>query len=658
MLSIFLVFGAIFLFCISGLQAYLFSPQSQTGQKITVVLMMLGAFAGISGVALVIASPDAVSMNIPWTLPWSRFSVKIDHLGCVFLLPVFIVPALGSIYAIGYWNQKLHPENGQRLGAFFGLLAGSMALLVIAHDSVLFMIAWEVMAISAFFAATVEDDSLQVRHAGLVYLIATHIGTMFLLAMFALWRYTTGSFELNPMQSDSSAVAGTLFILAVIGFGFKAGLMPLHVWLPGAHANAPSHVSAVMSAVMLKMGIYGIVRMTSLFPSVELWWGGMLVIIGAVTGIAGIAFAIGQQDIKRILAYSSIENIGIILLGLGCALVGKYYGSVSIMAIALGGTLLHVWNHSIFKSLLFMNAGAVIHAVHSRDIEMMGGLGKRMPLTMLLFVTGAVAICALPPLNGFISEWLIYIGFFQTLDVGNTRSFTAIPLGVVALAAIGPLAIACFVKMLGTVFLGNERSSGSGHAHDPSLSMLIPMSALVALCLFIGLFPIIPLNIIRNAVFVWIGQSALELPLSMTISLGWISWISAALLLSAAGLLLLFKNKLWRKTDKKIETWSCGYSAPTRKMQYSGSSFGDSIVKLLRFMLQPSDHEPKNSLYFPKKSSFKTGVPDTVLDKLVLPVFHLAGHYFPMVRVFQRGHIHMYVLYILIIVLVLFVLGR
>lgn len=658
MSSVFLVFGAIILFYISGLQAYLFSPQSQTAQKATVTLMVLGAAAGICGVVLAIASPQVVSVNIPWTLPWSSFSVKIDHLSCIFLLPVFIVPSLGSIYSIGYWNQKLHPENGQRLGAFFGLLAGSMALLVIANDSVLFMIAWEIMAVSAFFAATVEDDNLQVRHAGLVYLIATHIGTMFLLAMFALWRYATGSFELNHVQTLSSSVAGAIFILAVTGFGFKAGLMPLHVWLPGAHANAPSHVSAVMSAVMLKMGIYGIVRMTSLLPSVELWWGGSLIVIGALSGIAGIAFAIGQQDIKRILAYSSIENIGIILLGLGCALVGRYYGSVSIMAVALGGTLLHVWNHSLFKSLLFMNAGAVIHAVHSRDIEMMGGLGRRMPFTMLLFTAGAIAISALPPLNGFISEWLIYLGFFQTLDVGNTRSFTAIPLGAIALAAIGPLAIACFVKMLGTVFLGNERGPASAHAHDPSLSMLIPMAVLVALCLFIGLFPIIPLNLIRNAAFVWIGQSAQELPLSMATSLRCISLISAALLLSVTGLLLLLRKKMWHGENRKTETWSCGYAAPTRKMQYSGSSFGSSIVKLLRFILQPADHEPKNVAYFPKKSSFKSGVPDAVLDKLVLPVFHLAGHYLPMVRVFQRGHIHLYVLYILIIVLVLFVLGR
>jgi hydrogenase-4 component B len=407
MLSVNLILGAIALQCMSGLPAFLFSSKSLAGQRITTTLMISGSVMGLCGVGMAMGAVTPPSLSFQWALPLGQFAVKIDSLSILFLSLIFIVPVLGSVYSLGYWKQSEHPENGCRLGAFFGMLTGSMALVVIARDGVLFLIAWEVMAVAAFFAATVEDDNPNVRQAGWVYLIATHIGTLCLIAMFALWQHATGSFALEPTQSISGAVAGALFILTIIGFGFKAGLMPLHVWLPGAHANAPSHVSAVMSGVMLKMGIYGIIRMTALMPTMGTWWGYVLLVVGAITGIAGIAFAIGQQDIKRLLAYSSIENIGIISIGLGLALLGRFQGRMDLIFLGLGGALLHVWNHGLFKSLLFLNTGAIIHAVHTRDIDQMGGLAKLMPKTMILFLFGAIAICALPPLNGFVSEWLI-----------------------------------------------------------------------------------------------------------------------------------------------------------------------------------------------------------------------------------------------------------
>ena len=292
-------------------------------------------------------------------------------------------------------------------------------------------------------------------------------------------------------------------MLALIGFGFKAGLMPLHVWLPGAHANAPSHVSAVMSGVMLKMGVYGIVRMTALLPVTAVWWGGTLLAVGAITGVAGIAFAIGQHDLKRLLAYSSIENIGIIAMGLGLALLGRSQNRPDWVMLGLGGALLHVWNHGLFKSLLFFNAGAIIHAAHTRDMDRMGGLAKRMPRAMALFVVGAVAICALPPLNGFASEWLLYIGLFRTLGLGGEPGFPAAAMAAVSLAMIGALAVACFVKLFGTVFLGSPRGETADHAHDPSASMMIPMIVLAAGCVCIGLFPMIATGLLENAVRTW-----------------------------------------------------------------------------------------------------------------------------------------------------------
>jgi hydrogenase-4 component B len=620
--------------------------------------MLVGAGVGIAGVILSITSGVVAYYNHEWFLPWGSFRVCIDPLSCVFLIPVFIVPSMGTIYSLSYWSQRLHPENGKRLGVFYGLLAGGMALVVVAQDAVLFIIAWEIMALAAFFASTAEDDNQQVRQAGWIYIVATHVGTLCLFAMFALWKSSTGSFALVNSSLLTRHGCDVLFVLAVIGFGFKAGIIPFHVWLPGAHANAPSHVSAVMSGVMLKMGVYGIVRMTSLLPHVQLWWGGSLLIVGALTGIAGIAIAIGQQDIKRMLAYSSIENIGIIMLGIGLALTGRYYGRSDIVMLGLCGSLLHVWNHSLFKSLLFLNAGAIIHAVHTRDLEQMGGLGKRMPKTATLFLVGAIAICALPPLNGFVSEWLMYTGFFKYLQVDTGKSFSAVPLGAVALATIGPLAIACFVKAFGTIFLANCRSENASKAHEADVSLIVPMVILAAGCLLVGLIPVLSIGLMARAVNVWTPQTIQVVSANVVNSLQWISYLGSGLLVLIGFTMLAFRKNMFTKKENTLGTWDCGYAHPTSRMQYSSSSFGDTIVRLFRWIVFPVEHDPKISGLFPRKSSFKSVVPDMVLDRLVVPVFKLAGHYLPMVRVFQRGQVHLYVLYILVTVIVLLIIGR
>ncbi|HEX2957479.1 MAG TPA: proton-conducting transporter membrane subunit [Chitinispirillaceae bacterium] len=654
MVSLYLVLGAIVLLAISGIPALFFSAKSRIGQLVTTTLVVMGSLCGIAG--LVRNGAGQAALQLQWALPWGQFSVKVDALGAVFLLLVFIIPLLGSIYSLEYWNQSKHTENGKRLGIFYGLLAAGMAMVVIANNTILFLIAWEIMALAAFFAATAEDDNSSVRQAGWVYLIATHIGTLLLFALFILWNQYTGTTELNPVTSMSSKAAGTLFLLALTGFGFKAGIMPLHVWLPGAHANAPSHVSALMSGVMLKMGIYGIVRITSLIPVTDAWWGTVLLITGIVSGIAGIAFAVSQNDIKRMLAYSSIENIGIICIALGLALIGRNQGRTDLVVLGLGGALLHVLNHGFFKSLLFFNAGAIIHAVHTRDINLMGGLAKKMPVTSLLFISGAIAICALPPLNGFVSEWLIYIGLFRTIPQGMGDNLSFAALGAVALATIGPLAIASFVKLAGTVFLGNPRNEAHVHEQDPGPSMIIPMVFLAFICLLIGVYPYFTLSFINNAVMVWIGtKQDMSIVMAGIAPIKWISIASAALLLMIVMLVVIFR--LWKKGESVAGTWDCGYAQPTNKMQYTGSSFGNSLVKLFSFILWPAEQQPGLSGAFPHRSGFKNVVTDTILDRLILPLFRIAGHYLPMVRVFQGGQTHTYVLYILIIIVILLFLG-
>lgn len=656
MTSLNLILCAIATLCVSGFPALLFSSRSNLGQRLTTFLIAVSSVLGLSGTGLFLASGNAVSMQLRWQLPWGHFSVGVDALSVVFLSLIFIIPLLGSVYGLGYWKQSEHHENGQKLGIFFGLLAGSMALVVVARDSILFIVAWEIMALSAFFAATVEDDNSSVRQAGWVYLIATHIGTLCLFAMFVLWSQFTGSFELSPVMTMSSKAAGTLFILALIGFGFKAGIMPLHVWLPGAHANAPSHVSALMSGVMLKMGIYGIVRMTQLIPVTDMWWGSVLLIVGIVSGIAGIVFSISQNDIKKMLAYSSIENIGIICIALGLALLGRHQGRSDWVVLGFGGAMLHVVNHGLFKSLLFFNAGAVIHAMHTRDINQMGGLAKKMPLTMILFVIGAIAICALPPMNGFMSEWLIYIGLFKSITGDAAQSLPFAALGAVALATIGSLAVAAFVKLAGAVYLGNPRNESISHAEESSPVLLVPMCICAVLCLFIGVYPLPVMNVLGGATNLWARSTEPAVSVLHIAPLQLISIIASVVLSAIIFFLLIFR--LWpRRNDIAVGTWDCGYAQPTNKMQYTGSSTGDTLVKLFGFILWPVTQKPGVNGTFPRRFSFKSVVNDTILDRMILPFFRFAAHYLPMVRVFQMGQTHTYVLYILIIIIVLLIVG-
>lgn len=655
MSSIQMMILAIVVLGLSGLPGCLFSSRSMAGQRIAALLMFLGSVTGLGGIAVSVKEATVPALSVPWFLPWGQFAITVDAISIIFLVPVFIVPMLGAIYGLRYWRQSEHPDNGRPLVFFYGLLAGSMVLVVVAHDAVLFLIAWEIMAIAAFFAATAENDNPDVCRAGWIYLITTHVGTLCLIAMFVLWRHATSSFALTSVQGMPTKFAGTIFLLSFIGFGFKAGVMPLHVWLPGAHTNAPSHVSAVMSGVMLKMGVYGIIRMTALLPVTADWWGGAVLAVGAVTGVAGIAYAIGQNDIKRMLAYSSIENIGIIMIGLGLALLGRSHSQPIWVFLGLGGALLHVWNHSLFKSLLFFNAGAIIHACHTRNIDRMGGLAKQMPLVMFLFFIGAAAICALPPLNGFASEWLIYRGLFDTLGLEGTAGFPAAAIAAVPLAMIGALVVACFVKMFGGVFLGSPRGEIANHHCTLPASMMLPMAILAIGCIGVGLFPMMTTALLDNAAKAWASLPSYTASIATAAPLKWITLMGLVLVVLVGLIAIALKKQMQTRIVSKVETWDCGYARPTARMQYTGSSFGQILVNLFSFVLWPKTARPAISRLFPDITSFKSVVPDVILDRLTTPLFDIIGTYLPMLRILQRGQTHLYVLYIVFIVIILLI---
>ncbi|MDR3618604.1 MAG: proton-conducting transporter membrane subunit, partial [Paludisphaera borealis] len=442
--------------------------------------------------------------------------------------------------------------------------------------------------------------------------------------------------------------------VALFGFGMKAGFFPLHIWLPSAHAKAPSHVSAIMSGVIIKMGIYGLLRITSLLPDPPAAWGVVVLALGAISGVLGVAFAIGQHDLKRLLAYHSIENIGIILMGIGLALIGRSAGRADWVMLGLAGALLHVWNHALFKSLLFLSAGSVIHAVHTREIDHLGGLAKRMPRTALCFLVGAVAICGLPPLNGFVSEFLIYLGLFGTLSKGQGPSYSGAAFAAPALALIGALAVACFVKVYGAVFLGTARSEHSRHVHESPGWMLGPMAVLVACCFAIGLVPLAVAPALEKGVAAWAPGLARDAPSLLTlVPLDRIGSMGLLLIggLTVAGVIVW--RLLRRGPAATGATWGCGFTAPTARMQYTSSSFAQMLVGMFSGVLRPRIQQPGELPLFPVTTAFHSEVPDTVLDTLVVPAVRSAGGLFSWFRVFQQGNIQVYLLYIFVALIAL-----
>ncbi|MFH1028819.1 MAG: proton-conducting transporter membrane subunit [Pseudomonadota bacterium] len=651
-----LLIVAAVLAALSGLPLLLRVLPPTLGQRCATLLMVLAATGGFAGAITTLLNRNSVTWQLDWPFPFGPAECGVDSLSAFFALPILLVAACCSIYALGYWPARNNPRTIRKLTFFFGLLVSAMLFVTMARSAGVFLLAWEVMAIAAYFVLTTDDHAPEVRDAGTLFMICTHIGTLALFALFALLQSISGSFTFPLAGSLSAAapLAATVFLLALVGFGFKAGLMPLHVWLPSAHANAPSHVSAIMSGVMLKIGIYGLVRSLSFFTGIPLWWGILLLILGMVSGIIGVLFALGQHDLKRLLAYHSIENIGIIAMGIGVALIGAATGSPLLTALGLGGALLHVLNHATFKALLFLGAGSVIHAAGTREIDRMGGLLRYLPWTAAFFMVGAIAICGLPPLNGFVSELLIYLGFFHGAIADDGAAAVVTALAAPALALIGGLAVACFVKVVGVVFLGAPRSQFHT-PHEADWSMRIPMLILVLVCFAIGIFPAAVAPLLQSAVIAWLPATAEVPAINSLAPLGWITILAIALLALCLLSWLWYRRRLERSTVTSSATWGCGYLAPSSRMQYSASSFAGLLVDLFAGTLRLVKHKPTIQGSFPGKSHFESHVPEAVLEGIYLPILARVYKIFLPIRRLQHGQLHLYILYTFITLVVLIV---
>jgi formate hydrogenlyase subunit 3/multisubunit Na+/H+ antiporter MnhD subunit len=624
-MSAHLILTSILLTSVSGGAALLLRGNPRVAQRTATSLLGLGALLGIGGALLALGGP-APAWSAAWGTPGASLSVRVDALSALFLLPILGIPALGSVYGLGYWRQADRPASSIRLQIYFGLVTGAMALVCVSANAILFLAAWEVMALAGFLLVLTEHDKPEAQRAAFVYLASAHVGNLALFALFALLGRAAGSFEFAAMTglAGGTREAAWIFALALGGFGLKAGIVPLHFWLPGAHAAAPSHVSALMSGVLLKTGIYGLLRVTGFFEAPPPAWGSTLLTLGAISAVLGVGFALAQHDLKRLLAYHSVENIGIIAMGAGLALLGRSHHQPALVVLGFSGAVLHVVNHATFKGLLFLGAGAVHHATGTREIDHLGGLARAMPITAALFLVGATAISGLPPLNGFASEWLVYLGALQTAVAPGARSLQLTLVAVPALALAGGLAAACFAKVFGAVFLGSGRSAHAAHAHEPPRAMRAPMWVLAALCAAVGLAPGLLVPGLAAAAGEW-GRLPAEVVTSLATSAAGsasrISLAAAALLLWTGALLVWRSARLGMRSARSplAPTWGCGYLRPTPRMQYTGSSFADALVLRFGWVFFPKTRIVLPGGPFPKGASFDSSVPDSVLDVVIVP---------------------------------------
>jgi len=543
------------------------------------------------------------------------------------------------VYAREYWPDRERPESAGRGRAWWSMLILCMGLVLLCANGLHFLIAWEAFALSAYFLITLERERRETRAAGWLYLAASHAGTLGLFAFFSLLAARTGSWELGPMRDHPELAP--LFWLALFGFGVKAGMFPLHIWLPSAHANAPSHVSAIMSGVAIKMGVYGLVRFSGWLP-LPASAGWAVLALGAASAVLGAAFALAQNDLKRLLAYCSVENMGVILIGLGAGLLGAANGDTAWGRVAMAGALLHVWNHGLFKSLLFFGAGSVLHATGTREISRMGGLWRDMPWSAGVFVFGSVAISALPPLNGFVSEWLVHLGLFEAVAGHAPVSVAMVP-ATIALGVTGALALAAFVKAAALVFLGVARTQTAAHAHECGWWMRAPMIGLAAVCTFIALAPAAVWPFIQRPLTAWNPAWGGGEPPAPLATIGAVQAALAALVAgSALGLWL------WARANglRRALTWDCGYAAPTARMQYTGGSFAALGTGWFAWVLRPQRRLRRPRGPFPRRADHLERIPETVLERVIGPVSDWVMAASGWVRQRQQGHLPDYILYL------------
>lgn len=631
------------------------------------IFMVASSFLMVFSVLQIFSQESSTNISLFQSpMPLISTNIRIDSLSAFFLLVLSILVFCVSLYSMGYISHYYGKRNVGLFTFLYGMFVLSMIFVLTSSNAIFFYLAWELMSLLSYFLVIFESEQEENQRAGTLYIIMTHIGTAFLLIAFMLMYSYTQSFDLFGSSDAIPGFAKSLmFVLFFIGFATKAGAIPLHIWLPYAHPAAPSNVSALMSGIMIKTAIYGLVRFVLCYLGVQnTWWGILILCIGIASAVLGVAYALMEHNIKRLLAYHSVENIGIILIGLGVSFIAFAQNNLFVGELALMAALFHTFNHTLFKGGLFLGAGAIQYATQTKDIEKLGGLIRKMPVTALFVLCFSLAISAIVPFNGFVSEWLTYQSLFANIVSGQAGLNILSILAVAALGLAGAMAAACFVKFFGISFLGLPRSEQAQNAKEVPLTMNIGMGILAAICFTVGLFPMLILNLIDQVAFSLVGSSILQqlhggflivyssLPLSGVL-------ISPLLILVAiAGIIVLTLIMVrivgGKYIERKYGTWDCGFAALNSRMQYSATGFSKPIKIVFKILFRPGrkTHTTGELPYHPESIEYEI-TSESILEKYIYePIYKTINNFSRrMTHQVQTGSIHKYLLYIFITVL-------
>jgi formate hydrogenlyase subunit 3/multisubunit Na+/H+ antiporter MnhD subunit len=587
--------------------------------------------------------------------------IRIDSLSAWFILIINIVTATGVIYGIGY--IKAYKPNrfiSTLHWSLFLLFQSSMLLVCMVQNSIAFIVSWEIMSLSSLFLVLFDYENPKVLKAGINYLVQMHLSVAFLTIAFIWVYFKTGTFDFIGISTYFGANNNIwLFVVFFVGFGFKAGFIGLHTWLPHAHPAAPSHISGVMSGVIVKMGIYGIFRVITCLRADYLLLGEIVLGISLISGMFGITNAAMQRDFKKMLAYCTIENIGIIGIGIGIGLIGLGKNQNLLCFFGFGGALLHVLNHSLFKSLLFYSAGSIYQQTHTRNMDFLGGLIKKMPKTAIIFLVGAIAIAGIPPFNGFISEFLIYCGLLSGFTSAGITQTVLMVLSFAGLSIIGGVSILTFSKTFGTIFLGSPRKELAHEPKEVSFLMLLPQYVTIILMITIAFVPSIFIKLTGNIVN---GSFGINMNMSDPNLKSYFEVLSNISLISLSFILIivviyLLRFFLTRKSEKTYSsTWGCAYVAPNTKMQYTGKSFSKTLGKLTSFMVveEKTYDEIATPEIFPNNRSYKSFYSDLFELKIINPAIKQLKNFINLFQFVQNGKIQAYVIYGIVFILAIF----
>ena len=630
--------------------------------------MVLSCLMGLSGLFAVIAGFTGLangggSIILPFGLPWLPMHLRLDALGSFFLLVIGALVLPVAIYSQGYLS---HEKRLTPIAIFLPLFILGMMGVVLSDDAFTFMLFWELMSVSSYFLVTHEHQHPENRKAGFIYLLMAHMAGLLIMGSFATLYATSGSFEFSAMRDAqlSPLWASVAFLLAGFGFGTKAGVFPMHGWLPDAHPVAPSNVSALMSGIMLKVAIFGFIRITwDLMGSGDFqwWWGALVLAAGSSSAVGGVLMALQQHDLKRLLAYHSIENIGIILIGLGLAMLLAHFGHNTLAALGLIAALYHTINHALFKGLLFMGAGAVLHSTGSRNMEAMGGLIHRMPWTAALFLVACISISALPPFNGFVSEWLTFQTALMAPQLGGALLTAMVPFSAAMLALAGALAATCFVKVFGVVFLGHARSDIAADAKEVDGWMKFGMAIPAMCCLLLGVLPALFIPMIDHIPHLLLHTSITSAANGQAIDAThwlWLTPMDAAHASYSApiillGMLLLGGVAFWWShpkgtTIRRAKMWSCGNPHTHARMQYNATSFSQPLRRIFADIYQPDEHEHAERHQHPlltTRVKYVVHVSDMAVKRLYQPIGHVTLWIAKAIHHEHQRGIHAYLTY-------------